>query len=115
MGPCNRSDSLVAALELLFQSAVLEVLPLDGDPILLDLEIAVAQHPEGAMPLHVVAREQPVDVQQQRFLERQEAVRRIAPLGQGDEAADLRRHRQQRLQRPPVAPPRAVSRRLTSS
>ncbi len=65
--------------------------------LLLDLEIAVAQHPEGAVADHPVAGEEAFEMEEQEFLERKEAVLpggRLEP----DEARDLLRDWQKRLQ-----------------
>ena len=66
--------------------------------LVLDLEIAVAQYPERAVAHVFVAGKEAAQMQQQQFFQRQGAV---TPLGrgQGDESVDLRRDRQQRLQR----------------
>ena len=66
--------------------------------LLLDLEVAVAQHPEGAVPEHRVAGEELAEEHLEQRLERQEADLPLRPLRQPHEARHLRRHRQQRLE-----------------
>ena len=67
--------------------------------LLLDLEVAVAQHPEGAEPEHDVAGEEAVEEHLEQRLERQEPDLPLRARRQPHEARHLRRHRQQRLER----------------
>ena len=66
--------------------------------LLLDLEVAVAQHPEGAVAEHDVAGEELAEEHLEQRLERQEADLPLRPVRQPHEARHLRRHRQQRLE-----------------
>ena len=64
--------------------------------LVLDLQIAIAQHPERAGAFDPVARKQPVQMQDQQFLQRQEPM---AFTGQGHKAVNLMRHWQQGAER----------------
>ena len=72
--------------------------------LFLDLDFGIADHPEGALPLDRVAREQAADEQRGGLLERDDAHRGgIAALRQADEALDLVGHADQRVHRLAVA------------
>ena len=66
--------------------------------LLLDLEVAVAQHAEGAVAEHDVAGEELAEEDLEQRLERQEAGLALGPVGQADEARNLAGDRQQRLE-----------------
>jgi hypothetical protein len=57
--------------------------------LLLDLEVAVAQHPERAHAERRVAGEEPVEEDLEQALQRQEADLALRPVRQADEALDL--------------------------
>ena len=70
--------------------------------LILDLQVAVAQHAEGAMAQIDIAGKQHPQMQKQQLFQRQKAV--LAGLGgQRHKARNLLRDRQQRLQRAAVA------------
>ena len=63
--------------------------------LFLDLQIAVAQHPEDAMPGGGVTREELAQEQSQQRLQGQEADRVTRAVGEPDEAVEFRRNRDQ--------------------
>ena len=65
--------------------------------LILDLDIAVAQHAEPEMVAQLVAGKQPVEMQQEHVLKEQEPLCTVA-TGQGHEPRHLRRDRQKGLQ-----------------
>ncbi len=70
--------------------------------LVLQFQVAVAQHAEGTMAQIDIAGKQHPQMQKQQFLQRQKPVL-TRPCGQGYEARDLLGDRQQRLQGAPVA------------
>ncbi len=78
--------------------------------LFLDFEVAVADDAETALPLHLVAREQPADEQADHLLQRDEALHAALAVRQADEAVDLRRHADERVHRPPVMDARELQR-----
>ncbi len=79
--------------------------------LFLDFEVAVADDAETALPLHVVAGEEPAGVEHDHLLERDEAGRAgLGEIRQADEALDLVRQADQRVQHLAVALPRQFQR-----
>ena len=80
-------------------AAALERALEEADQVLglfLDLDVAVADDAEGALPVDLVAGEQAVDEQRHRLFEADEAVLAVVVRRQADEALDRAGHAQQR-------------------
>ena len=81
--------------------------------LFLEFQVTVAKHAKGAVPDHLVARKQPVEMKEQQFLQGNEPMHAIL-CRKRHETLDLGGHRQERAQRPLVRPTAQFQRKRVS-